>query len=75
MPKYENQGGNSGVSSYKSTRGALSVKFKDKSRYTYTPTSSSTYKMRRMRQLASKGIGLNKYINKSVKKGYESKER
>ncbi len=74
MAKYQNLGGNSGVKSTKSTRGKIEVKFRDKSKYTYTPNSAGSYAMRRMRQLANRGIGLNKYINKSVGKNYASKD-
>lgn len=75
MAKYENSSGRSGVKSYKSARGELNVKFKDGSKYKYTPGSAGTYNMRRMRQLATRGVGLNKYINKSVKKNYASKTK
>ena len=73
--KYANLSGRSGVDKTKSVRGSLTVKFLDGSRYTYTNTSAGQYSMRRMRQLAGRGQGLNGYINTSVKKGYESKER
>lgn len=73
MPKYKNLSKRSGVVSYSSSRGKLNVKFKDGSKYLYTPSSCGKYKMNRMRQLASKGIGLNGYINKSVRIKYQSK--
>jgi hypothetical protein len=73
MAKYENLSGRSNVKSYKSTRGKLNIKFGDGSRYLYTPGSAGAYKLRRMRELAGKGIGLNRYINKKVKNNYESK--
>lgn len=75
MTKYENTTGLSGVNTYKSTRGKLSVKFKDGSKYTYTPGSAGAYRIRRMRQLATRGSGLNGYINRKVKKNYESKSK
>lgn len=70
---YANLGGNSGVKSTESIRGQLTVKFLDGSQYTYTNKSAGQYSMRRMRQLADRGQGLNRYINLSVKKNYESK--
>ena len=70
---YANFGGNSGVKSTKSVRGQLTVKFLDGSEYIYTNKSAGQYSMRRMRQLAERGQGLNRYINLSVKKNYVSK--
>lgn len=75
MARYQDLSGRSGVDTYKSKRGSLTVKFKDGSRYNYTPGSAGTYRMRRMRQLAARGAGLNGYINRSVKKNYESKSK
>lgn len=75
MIKYANLSGRSGVDKTKSERGKITVKFLDGSRYVYTNTSAGRYPMRRMRQLAQRGRGLNGYINTSVKKNYESKKR
>lgn len=71
---YANLGGNSGVDKTESKRGQLTVKFLDGSQYIYTNKSAGQYSMRRMRQLAERGRGLNRYINLSVKKNYESKK-
>lgn len=75
MAKYANKSGRSNVSNYKSTRGKLNVTFKDDSNYVYTPGSAGPYAMRRMRQLAKRGVGLNGYINRKVKKNYASKSK
>lgn len=73
MAKYRNLGKNSGVKNFDNQRGSLTVGFKDGSHYIYTQSSAGQYAMRRMRELAQRGRGLNSYINTSVKKGYDSK--
>lgn len=70
--KYKNLSKRSGVESYNNKRGNLTIEFKDGSLYEYTNKSAGSYAMKRMRQLAKRGKGLNGYINKSVKKNYSA---
>lgn len=70
---YKNLSGRSGVNSYQNKRGTLSVRFQDGSTYNYTNKSAGQYAMRRMRQLSTRGRGLNGYINRKVKSNYASK--
>ena len=73
MRKYANRGGNSGVATYESQRGILTVGFLDGSYYEYTNSSAGRYAMSRMRVLAQSGQGLNSYINRSVGQDYAAK--
>lgn len=73
MPNYKNLSKRSGVSSYSSSRGKLVVSFNDGSNYLYTNKVTGSYRLGKMRNLASKGKGLNKYINKSVGSRYAAK--
>lgn len=72
--KYANTTGRSGVTSTKSGRGQITVRFRDGSKYTYTNASATRPRVRRMKELAERGSGLNGYINRRVKKDYASKE-
>ncbi len=73
--KYANLSGRSGVAKTKTSHAILTVQFLDGSTYTYTTASAGQYSMRRMRQLAQRGLGLNGYINTSVKANYASKDQ
>lgn len=70
--RYKNLSRRSGVESFNDKRGSLTIEFKDGSLYEYTNNSAGSYKMRKMRQLAKRGRGLNGYINRSVKKAYSA---
>lgn len=70
--RYKNLSKRSGVDSYNNKRGSLTIEFKDGSLYEYTNASAGAYRMKKMRQLAQQGKGLNGFINKSVKKRYSA---
>ena len=73
MPKYSNRGGDSGIDSYDTSPESITVHFSDGATYRYTYASAGSGAIERMKQLAESGQGLNSYINKYVKKSYESK--
>jgi hypothetical protein len=73
MAKYANQGGDSGVRSYTTTRGSITVAFRDGSHYRYTGESAGAGRVAYMRTLAARGQGLNSYINRKVNQGYDAK--
>lgn len=70
MKKYRNQSGKSGVIGYEIQDHAIMVFFKDGSEYFYTLKSAGSRIIDTMKELAKFGIGLNRYINKVVKKKY-----
>lgn len=75
MERYENLGGNSGISGYEIGEDFIRVYFKDGGIYLYTYTSAGRYNIEHMKQLAIQGKGLNTFINTTVKKAYARKER
>lgn len=75
MPQYANLGGDSGVVSYETTEDSITVTFKDGSAYVYTNSSAGSSNIRRMKQLAARGEGLNEFINRHVRTDYDRKIR
>lgn len=75
MTRYLNLGGNSGVFAYEIEANQIKVQFTDSSVYLYTTSSTSSYNILQMQQLARAGRGLNSFISTKVKKGYASKLR
>jgi len=75
MERYKNLGGDSGVSAYEIGTESITVQFSTGSVYLYTYKSAGSANIERMKSLAVAGEGLNSYINRNVKKGYESKLR
>jgi hypothetical protein len=73
MEQYKNLGGDSGVSGYTLGDKNITVQFKDGMTYKYTSTSAGINDIREMSDLATCGEGLNEYINRNVRKNYESK--
>ena len=73
--KYRNLGGNSNVSSYSIGFDSIIVEFKDRSRYLYTYYSTSTAGVEHMKYLAKRGVGLNSYISRVVRKRYARRLR
>lgn len=73
MERYKNFGGNSGVSAYEIGNDSITVQFSTGSVYLYTSESAGRDNIEKMKSLAVAGQGLNSYISKYVKKGYESK--
>ena len=75
MEHYKNLGGDSGVVAYEIGPGSITVQFKDGSVYLYTDQSAGAASIAEMQRLAKAGQGLNSFINRVVKKGYDRKLR
>ncbi|MCX5807029.1 MAG: hypothetical protein NT010_13380 [Proteobacteria bacterium] len=75
MERYKNLGGDSGVLAYEIGDDSITVQFSTGRVYLYTHRSTSSANIEQMKLLAVAGKGLNSYISKYVKKGYESKLR
>lgn len=75
MPDYQNLGGNSNVASYEIGPDSISVLFNDGNEYVYTNKSAGASSINRMKELAEAGRGLNSYIMRFVKYGFESRSR
>lgn len=75
MPRYANLNGDSGVVGYEIGDDWIEVEF-ERGRYRfylYTVESASSEHIRKMKELAASGAGLNAYINYNVKTMYASK--
>lgn len=73
--KYKNLGGNSNVARYALDYDNIIVEFKDGAKYLYTYTSTTTAGVEHMKRLALRGVGLNSYISRVVKKRFARKWR
>lgn len=73
MKRYKNIDGDSGISAYENDAESITVKFSDGNVYQYTYRSAGVINVEEMKYLASRGRGLNSFINRNVKKGYEKK--
>ena len=70
MEKYKNLRGTSGVSAYEIGYDNIKVKFKDGIVYVYNNSVTGSQNINTMKTLALNGMGLNTFINKSVRKMY-----
>jgi hypothetical protein len=75
MQRYGNAGGDSGISAYEFGGDWITVEFSDGAAYRYTYASAGAGCIEQMKQLAQRGSGLNGYINRYAKHGYESRLR
>ena len=75
MPKYLNKNGDSGILSYEIQADGIIVQFSDFSEYLYTSLSAGINNIAKMKELAIQGYGLNSFINRYVRTGYQSKIR
>lgn len=73
MIRYANTGGDSGVEAYEIGETYIDVKFSDGSCYRYSYASAGREHVEAMKQLAKRGEGLNSYIMRKCRQGYESK--
>lgn len=73
MERYLNLGGDSNVTGYEIGPDFIRVQFGDGSIYLYTYKSAGSENIEQMKQLARSGQGLNSFINRVVRKQYESK--
>lgn len=75
MTRYRNLGGNSGISAYESGLDYIKVRFNDGGLYLYTYSSTGSGYIEKMKALAKRGVGLNSFIGRYVRKRYQSKLR
>ena len=71
MKKYSNLSGNSSILGYKSYDDRIDVMFKDGKIYTYSYYKAGKGHVDKMKELASKGYGLNSYIMRNVRYKYD----
>lgn len=71
MQPYLNLGGDSGVWFYEILADRILVQFATGAPYTYSYASCGQYHVEQMKMLAQNGYGLNAYINRFVRFGYE----
>lgn len=75
MTSYANLNGNSNIVSYEFDSDSIDVMFRDGSVYRYTYASAGVHNVETMKSLALSGYGLNSYIMRYCRFGYESKSR
>ena len=75
MKRYKNLSGGSGIMAYESGPDFTRVRFSSGSVYLYTYDSADPDDIEQMKELASKGEGLNSFINEIVRYDYARRER
>ena len=75
MERYRNIDGDSGVYAYEYGDDFIRVEFSTGSIYLYTSDSAGADNIEHMKRLAINGDGLNSFINRVVRRLYETKER
>jgi len=75
MERYRDRDGDSGVYAYEIGADFIRVQFEDGGVYLYTYASAGSRNIEHMKNLARSGDGLNAFITRAVRKGYERKER
>ena len=75
MERYKNLSGGSGIVAYESGTDFIRVQFSSGSVYLYTYESAGSESIEEMKELASKGEGLNSFINATVRYYYARRER
>jgi hypothetical protein len=73
MEQYKNLSGESNVTRYQIGDNFIIVEFGDGAWYKYTYQSAGKENIEEMKILARQGQGLNSFINRVVRKRYESK--
>lgn len=73
MERYRNIGGDSGVYAFEIGSDYIKVQFSDGAIYLYNYSSTGSYKIEQMKNLARSGNGLNSFINTIVRKNYALK--
>ena len=72
MQPYRNVNGNSNVEAYKIGDNYIEVKFRGTAKiYCYSYNSAGMVHVEKMKELAEQGHGLNSYIMKNARFGYE----
>lgn len=75
MKPYRDIDNDSGVVAFDARPGSITVRFEDGMCYEYTDSSAGSHHVHEMQRLAEAGDGLNRYINKYVRKGYARRFR
>ena len=75
MQKYNHLNHKSGIIAYESGFDFIRVQFSDNAQYIYTYDSAGANHVEKMKLLASRGNGLDAYINNHVREAYERKEK
>jgi len=75
LERYRNIDGDSGVYAYEYGDDFIRVEFSTGSIYLYTSDSAGADNIEHMKRLAINGDGLNSFINRVVRRLYETKER
>ena len=75
MEPYKNIAGGSGVRAYEIGPDYITIEFSDGSVYRYTYASAGQENVERMKGLAQAGQGLNTFMNTTLSKLYERKEK
>lgn len=73
MERYRSTHDDSGVAEFEIGPDWIVVRFKDGGTYKYTYKSAGSSNIEKMKTLARQGFGLNTFINRNVKKNYETK--
>lgn len=73
MTKYKNLSKNSGVKAFEIGTDYIKVQFINSLIYLYNYSKPGRSYVEEMKKLAEKGIGLNTYISKYIKKNYAKK--
>jgi hypothetical protein len=73
MERYKNLDGDSAIVAFESDAESITIEFNDGAAYRYTYQSAGVINVEEMKLLASRGRGLNGFINRNVKKGYAGK--
>ena len=75
MEPYKNIAGGSGVKAYEIGPDYITIEFSDGSVYRYTYASAGQENVERMKGFAQAGQGLNTFMNTTLSKLYERKEK
>jgi hypothetical protein len=75
MENYKNLSGTSGVAAFEQGVDFIKVQFSDGAVYQYTHASAGEGSVTQMKALAVRGLGLNSFINTTVKYRYAAKLR
>jgi len=73
MTRYNNNGGDSGISAYEIKEDGIVVQFSTGVKYLYTNASAGTSNIVEMKKLAVRGEGLNSFIMKHARTSYSAK--
>lgn len=73
MEPYKNLSGTSGVNAFELHDTSIHVRFRNGATYQYTDKLPGSLEVLRMKTLARRGLGLNTFINRHVRKNYAAR--